>query len=172
MKLIKSALNLPIISSVRRNHALEHATLQVINRHKPQLHLAGYSDPGGFHLIGDATLEEIQSAAEEALFRLKNGEEGLAIHPNCGTNFLVSGMAAGLFAWLGMLGVGDSLKKKMDRLSWVITLATFGMIVAQPYGPLVQKNITTCSKPGGLHIKQISVNHQGNVSIFRVSTGG
>ena len=81
-------------------------------------------------------------------------------------------MAAGIFAWLGMLTAGDSFKKKIDRLSWVITLATFGLIIAQPYGPLVQKNITTCGRPGGLHVKQISVNHQGGVSIFRIATAG
>ena len=38
---LPTLLDLPLISRVRRNHALEHATMQVLSEHHRELRLAG-----------------------------------------------------------------------------------------------------------------------------------
>ena len=75
-------LDLPLILETRRNHALEHATLHVLAR-THQISMAGHSNPTGFFLLGDLQLEDIATAANEALTRLRAGESGLAVHEGC-----------------------------------------------------------------------------------------
>ena len=73
--------NLPfwgLINRVRRNHALEHATLQVLARSNPHGRLAGYSAWNGFWVLGAVSTDALASAVEEALRRLRGGEVSLA----------------------------------------------------------------------------------------------
>jgi hypothetical protein len=72
-----SILDIPAIVSVRRNHALEHATMHVLARHHQTLRLVGRSSLGGFHIYGQVDTEALASAASEALVRLQNGEREL-----------------------------------------------------------------------------------------------
>ncbi len=160
-----------IISRIRRNHALEHATLQVLATRTHSM-LAGYSDPAGFWVVGSVSTEELQTAAEEALTRLKAGEYALAIHPNCGTNFAVSGIAAGALGWLGMLGDTQGARKKLDRLPTVIWLVTIGLILAAPLGPLLQARVTTQAQVGNLAIKAVVRYPRRIVTLQRVLTKG
>lgn len=97
-------LDFPIISRIRRNHGLEHASLNILNQRFPDRTLAGYSSPSGFFVLGDLATEDLREAVMQALTRLQTGERHLAIHPNCGTNYVASGFVAGLLAWLGMAG--------------------------------------------------------------------
>jgi len=92
----QSLLDTPIISRVRRNHGLEHATLHVLAERHPGLSIAGHSNPGGFWILGDVSTDEVRLAVDEALKRLRGGEGELAVHPNCGTNFVIAGTAAGV----------------------------------------------------------------------------
>ena len=79
--------NIPV--RVRNNHALEHATLHVLQEKGLKSRLGGISDVGGFWIYGDVETEAIFTAAQEALKRLADGESELAVHPNCGTNIAV-----------------------------------------------------------------------------------
>src|SRR5512136_2980603 len=112
-------LDNPVISSIRRNHGLEHATINILSLKFPRRPLAGYSFPGGFVLFGDVATVDVREAVTEALSRLSNGERHLAIHPNCGTNFLASGFVSGGLAWLGMAGAKNG-REKVERLPLVI----------------------------------------------------
>ena len=105
-------LDLPILSRIRRNHGLEHATISLLSQRFPYRRMAGYSFPGGFFLLGDVPTEQVREVVAQALSRMNNGERYLAVHPNCGTNFAVSGLLAGLLAWLGMAGA----KSKRDQV--------------------------------------------------------
>lgn len=158
------------LSRVRRNHALEHATLQMLARGRRRPRLAGYSDLRGFWIVGEVSLEELQAAVEEALERLRNGEYGLAIHPNCGTNFALSGLLAGCAAWLSMLNSGPGLRRKAERLPLVITLVTLALIVAQPLGPLAQARLTTQPRIGSLQVIEITGYRRGGIPMHRVVT--
>jgi hypothetical protein len=104
--LFKSFLSVPMVSRIRRNHGLEHATLHVLSKRHPGVNLAGHSDARGFWLVGDVPIEDVQEAIEEALSRMRGGEHNLAVHQNCGTNFVTAGSLAGLAAGVAMLGSG------------------------------------------------------------------
>jgi hypothetical protein len=164
-----SFLNNPLISQTRRNHGLEHASLTILSNQRPSLALAGISFPGGFYILGEVDTGELRSAVLIALTRMQNGEKGLAVHPNCGTNFVASGIVAGFLAWLGMLGAKDK-REKFERLPLVISLVTLAFIYTHPLGPLLQKHITTSGEPGGLKVIDIYPLRIGNFSLHRVVT--
>ena len=165
-----SILNWGPFSRVRRNHALEHATLQVLAEKNPRLRMAGYSDPKGFWLVGEIETSEVEEGVRQALDRLKGGEHNLAIHPNCGTNLVTTGFLAGAFAWLGMVGAGRSSRDRIERLPLVISLVTLGMLVSQPLGPLMQAHVTTSAATQGMEIVKVERMQRGDVPLHRVLT--
>src|SRR5512134_2196327 len=113
---IETVINYPAVSRVRRNHGLEHATLHILSQRLPPRPLAGHSDTRGFWILGDVSTEEVQTAVEEAVRRLQAGEHNLAVHPNCGTNFVTSGVLASLAAFVAMFGAGRSFRSRLERL--------------------------------------------------------
>jgi hypothetical protein len=170
MDYLEKVLNFPLISRIRRNHALEHATLQVLSRKNPRLMAAGYSDTRGFLVFGKVSTDQLYEAVNEALRRLRAGEENLAIHPTCGTNFATTGVVAGTLAWLAMLGSGRNFQRNLDRLPVVIMLVIVGMIIAQPLGPLVQANVTTDGDIGELEVTEITRFERQGTPVHRVKT--
>jgi hypothetical protein len=157
--------------TVRKHHAIEHASLSILQSKIPGLRLAGYSDPYGFIVIGDVETDKLLAAVNEAITRLQAGESGLAIHPNCGTNFAAAGLVAGSLAWLSMLGGNRSLKKQLDRWPMVVSLVTLGLIAAQPLGPYLQANVTTDANIGDIHVKEIIISKRGTVKTHRFKLG-
>jgi hypothetical protein len=167
-----SIFDLAPISRTRRNHGLEHATIHVLSEKFPHVTIAGVSSPGGFTIIGNVSTEDVAEAAIEALKRLRDGQADLALHENCGTNFVVSGLFAGLAAWLGTLGAGKEFKKKVGRLPLMIMLATTALVLTRPLGPLVQKQITTSGVPEGLKLVRVETSVRAGVRMHRVITEG
>lgn len=165
-------LEFPIISHIRRNHGLEHATLHTLASMLPHTMLVGHSDIGGFWIIGDVPPEMLHSAVQEAIARLRAGERQLAIHPNCGTNYITAGALAGLAGASAMLGSGRRLQDKFARLPFAIALATIALILSQPLGLLLQARVTTSGDPGSLEVTTITHKKQGQVTIHRVRTRG
>jgi hypothetical protein len=131
--------------------------------------LAGHSDAGGFWVLGDVSIEDVQSAVEEALSRLRAGEHKLAIHPNCGTNFATAGVLAGLSAGMAILG-GRSKRDRIERLPLAALMATLALIIAQPLGTRIQEHITTSGDPGDLRVVEIVANCRGRWKAHRVVT--
>jgi hypothetical protein len=97
---------------LRRNHALEHATIAVMMEREPGRKLNGFSTDDGFFVQGVRSIAEVESAAREAIRRLQNGEKGLAIHRNCGTTIVAANLLAAIFflltLGLGLLYLGGS----------------------------------------------------------------
>ncbi len=145
-----SVLDWGPFARTRRNHALEHATLQVLAEKNPRLKMAGYSDPNGFWVIGDIEQEQLEEGVYEALSRLRNGESSLAIHPHCGTNLVTTSLLAGAAAWIGMLGAGRTTRERVERLPMVISMVALTMMASQPLGPYVQEHVTTSASPEGM----------------------
>lgn len=158
------------VSRLQRNHALEHATLQILSKKNPSRPIGGISGPGGFWVIGNTGTEELCEAVNEAISRLHSGQSSLAIHPYCGTNFAIAGLLAGIAAWLGMLGVGKTWRQKLDRLPLVVTLVTLVMILAQPLGPLLQAKLTTRADLNGLKGVEVLRIPNNALPIHRVLT--
>jgi hypothetical protein len=164
-------LDLPYISRIRRNHGLEHATLNLLARQFPDRRLSGWSFPGGFFILGEIPTEYLREAVIQALARMNNGESQLAVHEHCGTNYVASGFVAGTLAWLGMAGARGK-RDKLERLPLLISLATIGLILSQPLGPLLQERITTSGDPQGLSVVDVFPIQFGQLSLHRVTTRG
>src|SRR3712207_584835 len=81
---------------LRRNHALEHATIIVMMGKEPGRKLNGFSTGEGFFVQGVRSTQEVDAAAREALRRLRDGEKGLAIHRNCGTTIVAANLLAAM----------------------------------------------------------------------------
>jgi hypothetical protein len=168
----RSLINLPWVSRIRRNHGLEHATMHVLSIRFPGKSLAGHSDTKGFWLIGDVATEDVVTAVQEALRRMKAGEAHLAVHPNCGTNFATAGTMAGLAGAAAMFGVGPRKRDKLDRLALAATLATLALMVSQPAGLFLQRHLTTSGDPGSLEVVEITPSKRGRLTTHRVITQG
>lgn len=125
---------------LRRNHALEHATIVVMMEREPGRKLNGFSTDEGFFVQGVRSLEEVESAARAALQRLRGGEKGLAIHRNCGTTIVAANLLTAVF-FLGSLALGL-------YLNWPVYLLVVGAIVLAfalrvPLGLFLQRFVTT-----------------------------
>ena len=164
-------LDLPILSRIRRNHGLEHATLTTLARRFPGHAIGGYSDPGGCWIVGDLETEAVTQAALEALERLLKGEKSLAVHPHCGTNYAVAGTLAGLTSALVMLP-GGTRRQKLERLPLAAVLATLALMAAQPLALIIQSRLTTSGEPGSLAITQVTRQVQGKMVLHRIHTTG
>ncbi len=164
-------LDIPMLSRIRRNHGLEHATINILSVRFPYLRLAGYSFPGGFFILGEVPTADLREAVAQALSRMANGERTLAIHEHCGTNYVASGFVVGFLTWLGMAGA-KSNRDKVERLPLVISLATLGFIFSQPLGPAIQQHVTTSGDPQGLSIVDVFPIQFGKLSLHRVVTQG
>jgi len=163
-------LNWGPISLVRRNHGLEHATLNLLSELYPQKAFSGYSDTKGFWVVGDISTDVLFSVVNKAIDRLHKGEKRLAIHANCGTNYVTSGLIAGTLAWLGTLGNANTFQKKTNRWSYLVVLMTGALIVARPLGPKVQEKITTSSDLGDLTVSQITRYERQGPTLHRIRT--
>ncbi len=127
------------LDAVRRNHALEHATVAVLlARHGPR-RLAGRASGDGFFILGDIEEGELTSSAYEALERLQRGESSLAVSPLCGTNIAVAGFLAAAAATAVLAGN----RERGGGFSNAFAAAMLGVMAAQPLGRLVQKYVTT-----------------------------
>jgi hypothetical protein len=125
---------------LRRNHALEHATIVVMMERTPARKLNGFSTDEGYFVQGARSTQEVDSAAREALRRLQNGEKSLAVHRNCGTTIVAANLLAAVF-FLGALGIGL-------YLGWPLYLLILGSIVLAfalrvPLSLLLQRFVTT-----------------------------
>ena len=151
---MNNLLNAPLISETRRNHALEHAAIHILSARFPRQSMGGHSNPTGFFIFGNLPTEDVRHAVHEALTRLQNGEAGLAIHPGCGTNYLVTGGLAALFALLAVSGTKDA-RQRLERFPLLMALSVLAFLIAPPLGNALQKQVTTESNPGTLTVLEI-----------------
>jgi hypothetical protein len=147
---------LNVIQTIRRNHALEHATITILRRKGELGALGGISGLKGFWLLGDIDPTTLQEAVDEALQRLKAGEKHLAIQQQCGSNYAIPGMLAGFAAWLIMIMPGKkNLKTQFNRLTMVMLAVTMVTIFAAPLGPVAQQLFLTDADMGDMRVAGI-----------------
>ena len=164
------------VSRVRRNHALEHATMTVLSERQRSLRLVGRSSLWGFYIYGDVSTESVLAAAQEGLRRLKAGQRQMAIHPNCGTNLAVAGILAGLGAFLALGGVftrrPQSRWERFTRLPLACTAAMLGIVSARPLGAAFQTRVTTQADVGDLALVGVTREERAGVLVHHVRTEG
>ena len=159
-------MNLDFLRKIRRNHALEHATISIAHSklNEPSA-LGGNATRWGFFVYGDVPTEVLSLAASEALDRLKAGETELAISPYCGTNLVVAATLAGLAcAW----ALGS--EQRWSKLPRVVTAALSAIVIARPIGNQVQKHVTTSGAMGRMSIRDISHIGSRGLTVHRIRT--
>lgn len=161
-----------IFTRIRRNHAVEHATLHLLGQRHPNLALAGHSDHNGFWIVGKVPVEEVAEVAVQAMSRLRGGQRQLAVHPNCGTNFAVSGMLAGAAAWCALVGAKDDWQERLERLPLAAVLATLALVASRPLGPFLQEHVSTAAELGEMTITAVVPLQRGGLQANRVITRG
>lgn len=173
---LSDLLNLPFIARVRRNHALEHATMQVLSERDSTLTLMGRSSLWGFYIYGDVDTENVLDAAQEGLRRLKAGRREMAIHPNCGSNYVVAGAIAGMGAFVALGGLSRDRREgfldRLARLPLAWAMGTLGAILSRPLGAALQAQVTTKADVGELRIEGVVKNERAGTMVHLVRTEG
>lgn len=159
-RLLAPVLNFPLILRIRRNHGLEHATIHMLSRRVRGLRVAGQADMSGFFLYSPsntpAETDIIWEAAQEALGRMKNGEQHWAVHPNCGTGLVVTSFLTSTAAMLGLAGAKNRPGEMANRLPMVMLLSIIALMISPPLGLEVQRHFTTSGQPGDLELVKIT----------------
>jgi hypothetical protein len=152
------------VNAIRRNHALEHATITLMLAETGPMRVIGRAGTDGFFVYANVTREKLERFAQQALQRLQGGEAGLAVSPLCGTNIAVGGILAGAASYLA-IGSG---RKGMDSAARAVIAGMLGVLMSQPLGRLIQKNYTTSPDLGGVRI--VSVEPVGRFGVHKVRT--
>lgn len=150
---------------VRRNHALEHATLHVLARDMPGLSLVGRSDWHGFLIYGQVDTDALRQAVLEGWERLRSGQSQLCIHPRCGTNLAVTCVLAG-----AAILAGGLVSRLTGRRRWPLTVLGIAgaLTLAAPLGPEVQRRMTTDADMEGVSIGEVRCERRGRLPVHRV----
>ena len=155
-----------IVAAVRRNHALEHATITVLlKRLGHDIRMVGRATRDGYYLYADVPTEMLEECTYEALHRLKSGEGHLAVTPLCGTNLAVAGALAGVAS---MIALGDG--RRTERLPSAVFASMIAVIVAQPTGRMVQRDLTTSPDLADTEIVGIKAGGRGGAKFHKVQT--
>jgi len=156
-----------IVGTVRRNHALEHATIAVLlQRIGHDVRMVGRATNDGYYLYADVPTDLLESATNEALQRMKSGEGHLAVSPFCGTNLAVAGALAGV-ASIVTMGQGGRRSEKVPN---VILASMLAVLAAQPLGRIVQRYLTTSPDLADTEIVGIKAGGRGGAKFHKVLT--
>ncbi len=138
---------------LRKNHALEHATLNVIEEHYGAQPISGLARKDGFVLRSQGSSVSphlIEEAAKTGLRRLQNGEERLAIHPRCGTSTAAANLMFSAVFLAVLFGIGE----------WSLPVLLVALVSINVLGPrigqLLQRFLTTSSDVQGMEIVRVS----------------
>ncbi len=148
-------INIARNKDIRRNHALEHATINVLERYIGQgLPLSGLAQKNGFIISGAPDPHLVLEAAQEGLKLLKQGECQLAIHRKCGTSMAIANFLAALLFIIFLLLTGY-----FSLLAILIALLAANLL--GPYlGELIQKHFTTSCDVEYLEIVGIQLEYK------------
>ncbi len=151
--------------SLRKNHALEHATINVLEERFNYHQLAGYAEDEGFFIMGLQSPEQVEMAAREGLKRLKNGERELVIHDRCGTTITAANLASAVLFLLLLFLSG------MFTLWTMLAAVVLANFVGPALGRFMQKNITTSAEVDEVEIIGAEIDRGGRGGFWQ-SGGG
>jgi len=152
-----------VVDRIRRNHALEHASINVLSERHKGFSAQGNSTPGGFNLniYGTISEEDVYDAVEEAFRRLNAGESRLGLHPTCGTVLLTTAALAALSAQ-----VSFAIELKRQRRS---SLGPVGLVAALPMATLAVMISLFVARPLGMAIQE-SYTVDANLRDLRITS--
>lgn len=136
----------------RENHALEHATINVLEERFSQglVVFVGLARPNGFYLRGPANVALVEEAAGEALRRLAAGEGRLALRRQCGTSIFAANVLLSVVVLFVLLGLG-----RHDLLEVLLWLGAANL-AGPAFGRFIQGHLTTSRPRLGLTIRRVT----------------
>ena len=154
-----------LVDRVRRNHALEHATVAVLLESGVRPPLGGYSTRGGYFVLSRASKETLEEAAQEALLRLRAGESGLAVSAHCGTNIVTGAVLSGLLSAAIL-----RTRRPFIRVPAAAAAIVCAALLSRPLGMALQRRYTTSAKVECMAIVGIRRVWPGPLALYRVTT--
>lgn len=144
----------------RMNHALMHATINVLEEERGSLNLEGIPLEDGFSLRGKMDPDLVLLAGREALQRVNRGETSLILYRRCGISVLLSNtlLAFTVFILLRIAGAGG-------LLSAVLALVT-AYFAGSRIGLLTQSLGAVSTNLDGMEITGVEISGE------RVAFGG
>ncbi|MFW6381671.1 MAG: DUF6391 domain-containing protein, partial [Bacillota bacterium] len=122
---------------LRKNHGLEHATVNILEREHGFSGLAGYAVDEGFYIMGVDNAYLVEEAARKGASLLKRGNNELVIHKRCGTSMTVANLLSSVI-FLGLL-IYTGYFSILNMILAIIIANLLGPLLGQ----LVQKKFTT-----------------------------
>jgi hypothetical protein len=150
---------------LRQNHALEHATIAIMQQHDPRVRIIARSTSRGFRLYGTTRVDDVRCAVDEAMHRLRAGESKLAIAEKCGTTVAVGVLVGTLGLWLN-----EFMRSPRQKLALGIATSIAIALSSQPVGILAQRHITTEPCLDGLEVRDIRTRTLGRKRYLEVRT--
>jgi hypothetical protein len=152
----RSLLQIATSTSMRRNHALEHATVNVLEKRYGEKNIAGFAEKDGFKLTSNLNMspEAVFQAGQEALKRLQQGEKDLAIHKSCGTSYLVTNVIFSVL-FLGLL-----FYFRYFNILAIIAALVMAQVVGRSLGVFAQRWFTTRTDVQNLYIDDFGMEVQ------------
>ena len=142
----KQIYQIAINPKLRKNHGLEHATINILEKEFGYNDLAGYAEENGFYIMGVRNPDFVEEAAKKGLDLLKNNNDDLVIHKRCGTSMTVANFISAIIFLFLLFSSGH-----FSILSMIIAIVIANLI--GPYlGQIVQKNFTTSSDVNEMEI--------------------
>jgi hypothetical protein len=143
-------LRLIFSKRMRQNHALEHATINVLRQRYRRTGIVGMPAKNGFHLRGRVSPENVVSATQEALRRLKRGEHQLAVSRACPTSLVATQLVLAIL----FLAVTLSIWREFTAPPVLIALLG-GALLGPPVSPYLQRLLLIDPNPGSLQFQDV-----------------
>ena len=159
-KIYKLTLN------IRRNHAIEHATVSILTEQKGKSAVLGFAIPSGFIIYSKSNKDEIVSAANHGLKLMKSGISDISISQFCGTNLVVAALLTGVSTVL----LGKILGKKSKNILNITNGFLLSALLSKPIGRIVQKYVTTDPNVKNIQIENSRSLKVGTFYIHFIST--
>ena len=154
----------------RRNHAVEHATIHILEqRYSANLSVGGFAEPDGFFIQAPLNPSLVLNAAREGLQRLQAGETKLALHPRCAT-MVVSGQLISVITFFAMLIGMNNISFSSVLFAMFIAIMA-ARALAQPVGLFLQRMLTTSTDLQGMYIDRLDTQMPVNPFILIVGNG-
>ena len=145
-------LRLLISKRMRQNHALEHATITILQQRHRVRGVVGMPAEDGFHIRGRVSPDAVISATQEGIRRLKKGERKLAWSNRCPTSLV----ATQLLLAIVFLAIVLAIWREFTAPPFLIALLG-GALLGPPVSPYLQRLLLVDPNPGNLQFRDIEI---------------
>lgn len=143
---------------LKKNHGLEHATINILEKEYGYNNLAGYAEEDGFYIMGVNNTVYVEEAARKGLSLMKEGKDKLAIHKRCGTSMTVANFLSAVIFLILLLSSGY-----FSIFNMIIAIVIANLI--GPYlGQIVQGKFTTTANVQEMEIKSSYFSEDGSLN--------